>query len=439
MNNESCLPNFSASIVDSPLRYRSYSDVVKDEIAKTKNVYLFPDLKIPRTTAQYWVKKQRSFRSADVIEIESVYKKKSEFLAEELEKEKAMRRLLETVRKVFPYDFQFKQLKNKQYRAQIISAIQECSKLHKLSHCLNSIGLTKSTYRRWASEITLCNKVRSPCERRKAMQLTSDEIMKMQRFVTSKKYAHISISSLHFLGQRTGELFCSIDTWYKYIRSFEWKRPWAKFKKEFKRTGIRAAKPNELWHIDVTEVCVGHGLKLFIQAVIDNFSRFVLSWQVTEEINAKNTVETLRLAQRRAKTMLSAETNSQVMMDPGKENKNHNVLNFIASKNLSRVLARVDIHYSNSMVEGLFHSLKNKYLYHQKVKTIDDLKRKANFYFRQHNEVVPLAVHKGGRPREVFLSSWTEDERKLLQENKTQAFLARKKKNLEPPCSTCPC
>lgn len=39
--------------------YRRYPEIVKEEVARSGNVYLFPDLKIPRTTAQYWVKKKR--------------------------------------------------------------------------------------------------------------------------------------------------------------------------------------------------------------------------------------------------------------------------------------------------------------------------------------------------------------------------------------------
>lgn len=337
------------------VKYRSYPDVVKTEIARTKNLYLFPDLRIPRTTAQYWVKKQRASRPTTVVEIESVYRKKSEFLAGELAKEKAMRLLLETVRKVFPFDFRAKQPKNKQIRAQIIAAIQECANYHKLAHCLDAIGLSKSAYQRWSSEVSLCSNIKSPCGRRKAAQLTDDELSVMRRFVTSKKYAHISVSSLHLLAQRAGELFSSADSWYKYIRVFEWKRPWATTKKEIKKTGIRAAKPNEIWHIDVTEVGIGAGVKLYIQAVIDNFSRFVLAWRVTEEINAQNTVATLNLARKKASALLNEEITSNVMMDPGRENKNGQVLQFITSKNLLRTLAQVDIHYSNSMVEGLFH------------------------------------------------------------------------------------
>jgi putative transposase len=329
------------------VQYRNYPDIVKSEVARTKNIYLFPDLRIPRTTAQYWVKKQRASRPTTVVEIESVYRKKSEFLAAELAKEKAMRLLLETVRKLFPYDFRAKKLKNKQVRAQIVAAIQECANYHKLAHCLDAIGLSKDAYRKWSSEISACRKARSPCGRRRAAQLTDDELSAMKKFVTSKKYAYISVASLHLLAQRTGELFCSADSWYKYIRVFEWKRPWVVTRKEIKKTGIRATKPNEIWHIDVTEVGIGAGVKLYIQAVIDNFSRFVLAWRVTEEINAQNTVETLSLARRKASALLNEEVTSNVMMDPGRENKNSQVFQFITSRNLLRTLAQVDIHYSN--------------------------------------------------------------------------------------------
>lgn len=31
--------------------YRRYPELVKHEVARSRNIYLFPDLKIPRTTA----------------------------------------------------------------------------------------------------------------------------------------------------------------------------------------------------------------------------------------------------------------------------------------------------------------------------------------------------------------------------------------------------
>jgi transposase InsO family protein len=174
--------------------------------------------------------------------------------------------------------------------------------------------------------------------------------------------------------------------------------------------------------------------------VIDNFSRFVLAWRVTETVNAQNTIETLNLAKIKATELLSSSSinSTQVMMDPGTENKNGKVLQFIASQNLIRTLARVDVHYSNSMIESLFRMLKNNYLYHQGIHTLEDLTRKAEFYFREHNHVIPLATHKGGRPAEVFLSSWGETEKNELSANKLEAVLSRRKKNLAPSCGICP-
>ena len=126
---------------------------------------------------------------------------------------------------------------------------------------------------------------------------------------------------------------------------------------------------------------------------------------MTDDITAQGTVETLKLARQKASRLLGTEISTNVMINPGKENNNRKVTQFITSNNLRRVLAQVDMHFSNSMIESLFHSLKNRFLYHQKVKSGDDLLRKANFYFRQHNDVIPLAVHKGGIPIEVFKSS----------------------------------
>ncbi len=111
------------------------------------------------------------------------------------------------------------------------------------------------------------------------------------------------------------------------------------------------------------------GTKLYIQAIIDNFSRFILAWNVTEQISAQNTIDTLAKAKKKAVDLINAKVTSQVIMDPGSENDNKGVTKFLGSQNLKRILARVDVHFSNSMVERLFHSLKNNFLYHQKVRT----------------------------------------------------------------------
>ena len=76
--------------------------------------------------------------------------------------------------------------------------------------------------------------------------------------------------------------------------------------------------------------------------------------RVTDVINAKNTIETIALARKKVSELLNTDSLANVMMDPGTENRNANVLQFISSKNLIRTLAQVDIHYSNSMMRDSF-------------------------------------------------------------------------------------
>ncbi len=85
------------------------------------------------------------------------------------------------------------------------------------------------------------------------------------------------------------------------------------------------------------------------------------------------------------------------------------------------------------MIESLFRMFKNNYLYHQGINSIEDLIRKAAFYFNQHNNVIPMAVHNGGKPMEVFVSKWGEEQRKEIEEKKLDARKARKEKNMAPP------
>jgi transposase InsO family protein len=425
-----------------PLKtYRRYPNEIKEEIARSGNIYLFPELKIPRTTAQYWTRNEREKRLHTSTEkLDSIYKQHADHLKHELEKERALRRLLETVRRLFPHDFRTRVLKMRSSRAQIITAIKECLNFHKLSTCLQAIGLSKSAYLRWASELSFCKRTQSICDRRKSNELTEDEVRTMKHLVTARKYAHISVASLHLLAQRMGQLFCSIDTWYRYIRRFEWSRPWNKQKFTTRKTGIRALAPNELWHIDVTVVNVRPGYKLYIQVVIDNFSRYALAWRVTESIGASETIETLQAAKKRASELLvePSDWTSTVMMDPGSENNNHQVSHYILSSALVRALARVEIRYSNSMIESLFRQLKNNYLYHQGIRNIQELERKATYYLNQHNETIPLALHHGGTPSEVYRSKWNEENQKILIKARHEALAQRKLKNRLPSCGVCP-
>jgi len=250
------------------------------------------------------------------------------------------------------------------------------------------------------------------------------------------KYSHISIHSLCLLAQREKILFCSVGSWYKYIRIFGWIRPRQKKSETSYREGIRASRPNEIWHIDVTQVKISTGAVIYIQVVYDNFSRYVIAWKVTSEISGLSTVGLLEQARDRA-LEFTGRSESKVMMDGGPENDNARVLNFITSKSLTRLIARVDVHFSNSMAESLFRGLKSNFLNTEDLFSMSDVQQKADFYFNEHNNKIPKAVFKGATPKEMFLNLWTDLHTQELKVGLATACEERKRVYKEKTCLAC--
>jgi transposase InsO family protein len=120
--------------------------------------------------------------------------------------------------------------------------------------------------------------------------------------------------------------------------------------------GIRASNPNEILHLDVTIIRLLDGTRAYLHAVIDNYSRRILSWTLEEHLGSGGTCRILREA---ARQVCASAKHTTVFADSGSENVNREVDNLLEHENLTRVLARVEVTFSNSMIEAFFRSLKH--------------------------------------------------------------------------------
>jgi transposase InsO family protein len=120
--------------------------------------------------------------------------------------------------------------------------------------------------------------------------------------------------------------------------------------------GVRAAAPNEIWHVDLTVLKVLDGTKAYLHAIIDNYSRKILAWTVAERLEPTATCQLLLAA---GKHMVFAGR-PLLFADSGIENINGAVDATLFSACLERVLAQVDVAYSNSMIEAFWRSLKDR-------------------------------------------------------------------------------
>ena len=82
---------------------------------------------------------------------------------------------------------------------------------------------------------------------------------------------------------------------------------------------MKATRPNQYWHTDATVIRLTTGIRIYLQAIIDNFSRRILAWRVTERLSTETTRELLVEASANLSTV---EENPDVVLvtDAGSEN-----------------------------------------------------------------------------------------------------------------------
>lgn len=334
------------------------------------------------------------------------------------------------------FKLRWKHIDSIKTRDKILEAIATAMTETHLNICLEHLDLSLSRYKRWNREKRGCGlpNIKVCPKGNRLNQLTFEEVQVMRHYVTADEFSYFPIRSLHYFAKRQGTLFCSYSTWTKYIDQYKWLRPRKIPVEKPERLGIRAKRPNEIWHMDVSHFILPNGKTCYIQAIIDNYSRYVLSWQVLESYDGSKTAALLKRAL--AKVNISGSGLS-VMVDGGGENKSHAVTDLEAQGHFTKVVAQFEISFSNSIVEALFRQLKNNYLYHKDIYTYKSLSRHTSFWFNKHNDVIPHTAFKGETPLERFSQSRDKEEEIRILVGHEDAIKLRIKNNQKIFCQMC--
>jgi putative transposase len=196
------------------------------------------------------------------------------------------------------------------------------------------------------------------------------------------------------------------------------------------KTGIRATRPNEYWHIDVTVIRLVDDTKCYLHAVIDNFSRRILSWRLARRLTPATTCEILKEA---GKNLDRAPT---VVADSGVENVNAGVDQLMADGVVRRVLAQVEVSFSNSMIEAFWRSLRHQWLYLHSLESFTQLEQLIDFYVKEHNTKMPHHAFDGQTPDEIYFDR-ADRVRDRLTAVRRQARRERMEANRGQSCYVC--
>ena len=421
-------------------KYSKYAPEVKAAISMTGMPDLFPDLGIPRTTANYWISQNYALSDPILEPLAEAVKKtrvEMERLQIVLRERDALIELLQEISRIFGYGLSWKHLDASEKNMKILYAVERAMKFTSREKSLAAIGLSVSRYKRWRRERRGCGITGAKgCPRGNVNQLTAREVLVMRNFVTSQDYAHYPIRSLHYYAKRESLLFCSYSTWRKYIDAFDWKRPRKTFRERKFLKGIRAQAPNEIWHLDLSYFVLPNRKKCYIQAIVDNYSRYVLAWQVLESFDGSKTGALIKAALEKSRHPIM-EGRPRLIVDGGSENKGRVVDSIEAAGQIRKEVARFEITFSNSIVEAVFRSLKHNYLYHKEVISVASLTRHANFWFTEHNEKIPHTAFNGETPLERFSSSWNKENEIRIIVGQESAIKLRISENQTIACDKC--
>ena len=251
-----------------------------------------------------------------------------------------------------------------QMKAMIITAVNRVKDTLGQGKVLRFFGITSYKYHSWSNEIKhKC--IDSPihkCMRLWPNQLSKKEVTKMKSLLTDPAYSSWSITSLAYYALKNNTLSACVSTWYKYAGILGITRSTARNRRKDKKTGIRAAETNKIWHMDVTVFKTMDNVKAYIHILMDNFSRYILNYRVSLELRAQTTFEMLKESYYEH-IHSDGNSNIELITDGGPENNNNIVNSFIEMPDISikKLTALVDINFSNSMIESYNKLLKYRF------------------------------------------------------------------------------
>jgi len=414
---------------------RTYDHRIRAAVVATGNPDLFPKLNIPRGTARTWIRRgSRKVVAAendgtwDVAELRA----EVEALRAKAETYLAIASVFLMVMKVLGLKLDNQRLPNGPDKAMMLRVLGVASRHVPQRRLLRMLGFSPSRYHAWKRRSLVCQlDDESSCPRSHPTRLTATEVQAVKNYVVSEEFRHLSIRAMSLHAQRQGKAFACASTWRRLIRERGWLRPRTRRYPARPKVGVRATQPNEWWHIDLTVLRMTSGARVYLHAVIDNFSRKILAWEVAPRVAGSTTT---RVVARAADFLEDDEV--QLMADSGAENVNEEVEGYLESSTIRRVLAQVEVVESNSMIEAFWRSLKHQWLYLHELETIEQVRRLVDFYVKQHNTVMPHAAFDGQTPDEVYFGVGDRVSARLAEE-RHEARHKRVSFNRTRSCGAC--
>lgn len=242
----------------------------------------------------------------------------------------------------------------KKTRKKIVDAIESVRDVVPVEKLVPLFKISVSTYKSWLSEVRYScdNSPLKRCRKWYSKQLTQAEVKCIERMLTCKEFMYWPVYSVSRYAAKQGILAACPQTWHKYKKLLGLERK--KIKKKKYPESIRATRPDEVWHSDITLYRTGDKVLNYIYIVMDNFSRKILAWLVAGKRDMKYQKQVLKIAYDNA-IKKDPDFKVDLIVDGGSEHHNVVINDFLKGvpEHITQKTALKDVDYSNSMIEAL--------------------------------------------------------------------------------------
>lgn len=142
--------------------------------------------------------------------------------------------------------------------------------------------------------------------------------------------------------------------------------------------GLRIERPDHVWSTDITYIKIGCGFA-YLTAIIDWYSRYVLSWRLSNTLENTFCIEALEEA-------LDISTPEIFNTDQGSQYTSINFLTPLIDRDIKISMDSKGRALDNIFVERLWRSVKYEEVYLKDYQTMNDAYRSLKAYFAFYNK-----------------------------------------------------
>ncbi|MDI1256696.1 MAG: DDE-type integrase/transposase/recombinase [Flavobacterium sp.] len=266
------------------------------------------------------------------------------------------------------------------------------------------LQITKPQYAFWLGDRKFsCSKsLIGQCFKRRPKQISNKEIIVLKNYMNNSKYKRWCIRSIWGKAIREGAVSMAESTWYKYAKKLGYSQARKPEKKTRKKGSFNASRPNETWHMDISQYKTLDNVIFYIYIVVDNFSRKIIAWDISTKKCSKIRTETVRQAIKNEFDVTIDNQSLDLIVDGGSENNNRTISEFIRNchVNINKKIALKDVTFSNSIVEGPYKIMKTYYFRCKEILSTT-IHEELKFFIDDYNNNRPCDKHKIYTPNEV--------------------------------------